>query len=158
MRINHIVKYNLESSARELKSQDKTFEEIASILSKNSNQKITTSCVFRYFKSNEFAINQVIETKEKLQVKVTKAEILTIERRIKRLDFLADRIDESEDLHEISYATKVYNELVDSLAKELGRLTNIGINIDNSKTENSVNVVLHLPRKNPYPGISCQQK
>lgn len=132
MATNKIIKYDLETRAKELKGQQKTNEDIAKILSDESKNKITLSTVFRYFESNKRAMAQAIEKSDKLKSKVVEAEILTIERRVKRLDFLADKIEESECLHDIAYATKVYNEAVDSLAKELGRLsTNPNVQINN---------------------------
>lgn len=152
MKSNYIVKYNLESRAIQLRGAGKPYDEISLILSDESKQKITKSTVFRYFETNTRAKEIISEKLDAAATQFIEAEVETINRRLKSIDHLWDKINESEDLHEISYATKVYNEAIDGLAKELGKFPNTGINIDNSKTENTLNVVLHLPRKDPYPG------
>lgn len=152
MGISNIVKYNLETRAKDLKYNQKSHQEIADILSDESDQKITKSAVTRYFEANKTKNAQLIEKNEKLQSKIIETEVETINRRLKSIDHLWNKIQDSEDLHEIAYATKVYNESIDGVAKELGKFPNPGIHIDNSKTENTLNVVLHLPRKDPIPG------
>ncbi|MDD4429622.1 MAG: hypothetical protein PHG64_14710 [Paludibacter sp.] len=147
-----IVKLNLESRAQDLKTEGKSLNEIATILSTETKQHISKSNVYRYFESNESVKAIAIEKRESLQSKIIETEVETINRRLKSIDHLWNKIQASEDLHEIAYATKVYNESIDGVAKELGKFPTPGIHIDNSKTENTVNVVLHLPRKDPLPG------
>lgn len=75
---NKIVSLNLESRAIDLKAQDRTVREIASILSEESRQSISYSAVQRYFDSYEQAKARAVEKSDKLQAKVAEAEINTI--------------------------------------------------------------------------------
>jgi len=152
MAINKIVKYKLESRAIDLRKEEMTFENIAKVLSKESNNKISYSNVYRFFESYEKSKGKILERQEALKVKYVEADISTIEDRqivIKGLLSLASSAEEDRDR---VTAYKEANAALDSLDKRLGKLTNIGVNIDNSKTENTLNVVLHLPRKDPLPG------
>lgn len=133
MGISNIVKYNLETRAKDLKANQKSHQEIAKILSDESDQKITKSTVTRYFEANKTKTAQLIEKREKLQSKIIDTEVETINRRLKSIDHLWYKIEDSEDLHEIAYATKVYNEAIDGLAKELGKypVSQNGVTINN---------------------------
>jgi hypothetical protein len=82
MRINNIIKFNLETRAKELRWESKSMDEIASILSEESGQQITKSTVFRYFESNDKIAAQVIEKNDKLKIKVIETEINTISKRL----------------------------------------------------------------------------
>lgn len=56
MRINNIIKFDLETQAKELKGQNKTLEEISQILTEEAKNPISISTVYRYFESNEKAM------------------------------------------------------------------------------------------------------
>jgi len=73
MRINNIIKNDLETLAKELKGERKTLEEISRILTEEAKNPISLSTVYRYFDSNEKAIVQAIEKSDKLQAKVADA-------------------------------------------------------------------------------------
>ena len=79
MRINNIIKYDLETRAKNLKGEGKTLEEISKILTEEAKTPISISTIYRYFDSNEKALVQAIEKSNKLQAKVAYAEINTIE-------------------------------------------------------------------------------
>jgi len=82
MRINNIIKYDLETRAKCLKGSGKTLEEISRILTEEVKNPISLSTVYRYFDSNEKAIVQAIEKSDKLKAKVADAEINTINQRM----------------------------------------------------------------------------
>jgi|GEM_PF-2190616 len=82
MRINNIIKNDLETLAKELKGEGKTLDEISRILTKEAKTPISLSTVYRYFGSNEKALVQAIEKSDKLQAKVADAEINTINQRM----------------------------------------------------------------------------
>jgi hypothetical protein len=148
-----IIKLGLEPRTIELYNIQKPLAEIAETLSNESNDNITKSMVFEYLKSDARYKAEAIEKKAELAIKVAEVEISTIEDRqtiIRGLLALATIAEEARDR---VLAYKEANVALDSLDKRIGKLTNIGIHIDNSKTENTVNVVLHLPRKDPLPGI-----
>jgi hypothetical protein len=56
MRINNIIKYDLQTRAKELKGEGKTLEEISQILTEEAKNPISLSTVYRYFESNEKAL------------------------------------------------------------------------------------------------------
>lgn len=82
MRINNIIKNDLETLAKELKDKGKTLEEISRILTEEAKNPISLSTVYRYFDSNEKAIVQAIEKSDKLKAKVADVEINTINQRM----------------------------------------------------------------------------
>jgi multidrug efflux pump subunit AcrA (membrane-fusion protein) len=138
MRINNIVKFNLETEAKELRWKGKSLEEIAGILSGESGKSITKSAVYRYFESNDKAISQVVETNDKLKVKAAETEINTIEKRLEIIDALleiAEQAQESGDLKaavlSLRAATEAQNSLDERLGKLRGRENTNNINILN---------------------------
>jgi hypothetical protein len=139
MRINTVIKHDLESRAKDLKASEKTLDEIAFILSNESKQTVTKSAVFRYFESNEKAAVQVIEKQDKLKAKIAEAEISTIEQRIQVIDGLLDLAKDAEMEHVRVNAYKAANEALDSLDARLGKLNPhsalIQINNNNPKME-----------------------
>lgn len=124
MRINGIVKHDLENRAKNLRGEGRTLEEISNILSAESNVIISLSSVYRYFESNEKAAVQAIEKSDKLKAKVAEAEISTIEDRqtvIKALLLMG--ADESLNPSIRIKAYSAANEALDSLDKRLGKLS-----------------------------------
>jgi hypothetical protein len=71
--MNQITKLNIESRTRELKINGESERSIASILSKELNQKITQSSVHRYFANNAQVTQQAIESNDKLKVRVAES-------------------------------------------------------------------------------------
>jgi DNA-binding transcriptional MerR regulator len=134
MRINNIVKFNLETLARTLKGEGKTLEEISKILSAESKTKISVSTVYRYFESNEKAMTQAVEKSEKLQAKVAEAEISTIEHRIEVIEGLLQLAKTAEGEHTRVKAFVAVNGALDSLDRRIGRLNGTGalIQINNN--------------------------
>ncbi len=132
MATNKIIKYDLETLAIDLRGKEKTFEEIAEILSKESGNKISLSTVFRFFESNDKATAIAIEKNKKLSAKVAEVEISTIEDRqtiIKGLLTLATEAVEDRDR---VAAYKVATEAIDSLDKRIGKISpNSNVTINN---------------------------
>ena len=125
MRINNIIKNDLETLAKELKGEGKTLEEISRILTEESKTPISLSTVYRYFDSNEKAIVQAIEKSDKLKAKVADAEINTI---IKRVEIIGQFLKISEqalscgDFRAAVMALRGATEAQDSLDERLGKL------------------------------------
>jgi len=125
MRVNNIIKFNIETRAKELRWDSKSMDEIASILSEESGQQITKSTVFRYFESNDKIAAQLIEKNDKLKVKVIETEINTIEKRLVIIDSLlkiAEQAQECGDLRAAVLALRAATEAQDSLDNRLGKL------------------------------------
>ena len=125
MRINNIIKNDLETLAKELKGERKTLEEISRILTEEAKNPISLSTVYRYFDSNEKAIVQAIEKSDKLQAKVADAEINTITQRVKIIDqFLkiSEQALKAGDFRAAVMALRGATEAQDSLDKRLGKL------------------------------------
>src|SRR5665647_872115 len=125
MRINNVVKFNLETEAKELRWKGKSLGDIAGILSDESGKSVTKSAVFRYFEANDKAISQVVETNDKLKVKVAETEINTIEKRLEIIDSLlkiAEQAQECGDLRAAVLALRAATEAQDSLDNRLGKL------------------------------------
>jgi len=125
MRINHIVKNDLETQAKSLKGAGNTLEEISKILTKESKTPISLSSVFRYFESNEKALVQAIEKSDKLRAKVADAEINTITKRVDIIDqFLeiSDRAISRGDFRVAIMALRGATDAQDSLDERLGKL------------------------------------
>lgn len=132
MRINTIIKLGLETRAKTLRGQDKTFDEIATALSKESSETVTRAAVFRYFKGNDLATAQVIETKDNLKAKVVEVEISTIEDRQKIISGLLSLASGALEDRDRIAAYRVATEAIDSLDKRIGKLTtNNGVTINN---------------------------
>ena len=135
MRINNIVKYDLETRAKALKGEGKTLEEISKILSAESKTKISVSTVYRYFEANEKAMIQAIEKSNKLKAKVADAEINTITKRVEIIDeflTIAEQALSCGDFRAAVMALRGATEAQDSLDERLGKLkgpqpTNINI-------------------------------
>lgn len=125
MRINNIVKYNLETRAKALKGEGKTLEEISKILSAESKTKISVSTVYRYFEANEKAMIQAIEKSDKLKAKVADAEINTITKRVEIIDeflTIAEQALSCGDFRAAVMALRGATEAQDSLDERLGKL------------------------------------
>jgi hypothetical protein len=125
MRINTIIKLNLETRAKELRWESKSIEDIASILSKESGEQVTKSATYRYFESNDKIAAQVIEKNDKLKIKVIETEINTISKRLEIIDGLlkiAEQAQESGDLRAAILALRAATEAQDSLDNRLGKL------------------------------------
>jgi hypothetical protein len=135
MRINNIIKFDLETRAKALKGEGKTLEEISQILTEESKNPISLSTVYRYFESNEKATAQAIEKSDKLKIKVADAEINTITKRVEIIDkFLgiAEQALTSGDFRAAVMALRGATEAQDSLDERLGKLkgpqpTNVNI-------------------------------
>jgi IS30 family transposase len=135
MRINNIIKYNLETRAKALKAEDKTLEEISKILTEEAKTPISVSTVYRYFESNEKAMIQAIEKSDKLKAKVADAEINTITKRVEIIDQFLEISEQAMscgDFRAAVMALRGATEAQDSLDERLGKLkgsqpTNINI-------------------------------
>lgn len=152
MALNKIVKYNLKSKAIALKNEGKSNESIADILSKDSNLSISESSVQRFFESNDKDVAEAISKNDKLKTRIAEAEIAVMEKRLSHIEKLEYLFETCESKAEVCMVSRELREHFDSVNKSIGKWINAGINIDNSKTENKLNVILHLPRKDPLPG------
>ncbi len=133
MRINNIVKYNLETRAKALRGEGKTLAEISKTLTAESKKKISVSTIHRYFESNENALAQAIEKSDKLKAKVADAEINTITKRVEIIDkFLeiAEQAQDEGDHRAAILALRGATEAQDSLDELLGRLQPLTANVN----------------------------
>jgi hypothetical protein len=64
---NKIVLYGLEDRCKSLKSQNKSYTQIAQALTKESDKKISVMAVSRYFKSNREALAEAVNKSEVLK-------------------------------------------------------------------------------------------
>jgi hypothetical protein len=137
MRINNIIKFDLESRAKDLKGEGKTLEDISQILTEEAKNPISLSTVYRYFDSNEKALVQAIEKSDKLKVKIADAEINTITKRVEIIDQFLEISEQAlscGDFRAAVMALRGATEAQDSLDERLGKLkapTNTNINILN---------------------------
>lgn len=124
MKINKIIELNLETRIKELRERNTIEEEIASILSKESNTTITRSCVHRYLAGQVRENRELIEKSNRLKEKVIELELDTVQARhelIKELRELAKQAKDEGDLRTaISGLEKAISGL-DSLDKRLGK-------------------------------------
>jgi IS30 family transposase len=134
MRINNIIKFDLETRAKDLKAEGRTLEEISKILTEEAENTISVSTVFRYFESNEKALVQAIEKNDKLKAKVADAEINTITKRVEIIDQFLEISEQAlsfGDFRAAVMALRGATEAQDSLDERLGKLkgqpTNINI-------------------------------
>jgi len=82
MKINNIVKLNLETRVKDLRAGGRSFAAIAKVLSQENKITITKDSVQRYFLTDTDAKAQVIERSDKLKKKMVDAEINTINQRM----------------------------------------------------------------------------
>ena len=125
MRINNIIKFDLETLAKNLKGEGKTLEEISKILTEEAKTPISISTVYRYFDSNEKALVQAIEKSDKLQAKVANAEINTITKRVEIIDQFLEISEQAlscGDFRAAVMALRGATEAQDSLDERLGKL------------------------------------
>jgi AcrR family transcriptional regulator len=137
MRINTIIKLDLETRAKELRWANKSIEDIASILSEESGEQVTKSATYRYFESNDRIAAQVIERNDKLKIKIVETEINTINKRLEIIDALlkiSESAQESEDLRAAILALRAATEAQDSLDNRLGKLKT-------SSNTNNINIL-----------------
>jgi hypothetical protein len=126
MRPNKITELNLELHVRDLLEQDKSEREIASILSGESNQKITQSSVHRYLASQDKMRAEVIAKREELKAKVVGAELDTVTARLEVIQEIRDLATQARESGELSTALAGLSKAIlalDSLDKRLGRFT-----------------------------------
>jgi hypothetical protein len=125
MKLNNIVKNDLEYRAIELKGMGKTNHEIADTLSNESRQPITTSSVFRFFATHDLAAAQAVAKSDKLKVRIADVEIDTINVRVKIIDKLisiAEYAVETKDCRAAVLAFNGATKAQDSLDERLGKL------------------------------------
>lgn len=119
---NYIIKYNLESRAKELLLDGKTYYSIAKILTEELGKNIDKASVGRYFRANEKIAAQLIEKNEKIKARFVEAEISTIEHRFEVINGLMELAKEAEADNTKVQAFKAVNEALDSLDSRLGKL------------------------------------
>jgi hypothetical protein len=136
----HIIKFDLQSRAKDLKGEGKTLEDISKILTKESKSPISLSTVYRYFDSNGKAMVQAVEKSDKLRAKVADAEICTINQRMEVILSLIEIGSEARaegDRRGAVLALKAATEALHLLDQRLGRLTpnNTLIQINNNPSK-----------------------
>jgi hypothetical protein len=125
MKINNIVKLNLEKRAKDLRANGKSFVDIAKVLSEENKVNITKDSAQRYFLSNEKVVAQVIERSDKLKMKVVEAEINTITKRVEIIDQFLEISEQAlscGDFRAAVMALRGATEAQDSLDERLGKL------------------------------------
>src|SRR5665648_333241 len=125
MRINNIIKFDLETRAKDLKGEGRTLDDISQILTEEAKNPVSVSTVYRYFESNEKALVQAIEKSDKLQAKVADAEINTITKRAEIIDeflLIAEQALSCGDFKAAVMALRGATEAQDSLDARLGKL------------------------------------
>jgi multidrug efflux pump subunit AcrA (membrane-fusion protein) len=115
MLISIIIRLNLESRAKLLRVEGKTFDEIADILSKESKEIVSRHAVSRYFQKNDYAVAQVVECSNKLQTKVIEADIDTIQKRLSDIDFLLELAEQARDEGDLRTAIMSMRERTNAL-------------------------------------------
>lgn len=96
MAINKINKYGLESKAVALKKDDKSFTEIARILSLDSKRQISESSVQRFFASLDSDKREAVQKSDKLKTKLVEAEINTLQEALEAIEVLKDICQEAK--------------------------------------------------------------
>jgi hypothetical protein len=137
---NKIIKFKLETRARELRDLGKSTWDIAEILSGETDKKITQSSVHRYFASFEQEQKEAIEKREELVARVADAEISTIEDRqavITGLLNIAKNATENGHPRTAIEAYRIATTALDSLDKRIGKLS------PSPNTPNTQNIFLN---------------
>lgn len=134
MRISNIVKYDLETRAKDLKGEGKTLEEISQILTKEAKNPISLSTVYRYFEAHDRSLVQAIEKNDKLKAKVAEAELSTLEHRIDVIEGLLTLAKNASGENTRVKAFVAMNDALDSLDRRIGRISGTGalIQINNN--------------------------
>ena len=140
MKINNIVKLNLETRAKDLRAGGKSFAAIAKVLSVENKINITKDSAQRYFLSNEKAVAQVVERSDKLKKTLVDAEINTINQRMEVILSLIEIGSEARlegDRRGAVLALKAATEALHLLDQRLGKLTpnNTLIQINNNSSK-----------------------
>jgi len=140
VKINTIVKLNLETRTKNLRAEGKSQEEIAVILSEETGQQITKHTVSRYFLADMDAKTEVIERSDKLKIKVCEAELNTINQRMSVIMSLIEIGAEARlegDRRGAVLALKTATEALHLLNQRLGKLTpnNTLIQINNNSSK-----------------------
>jgi len=140
VKINTIVKLNLETRTKNLRAEGKSQEEIAVILSEETGQQITKHTVSRYFLADMDAKAEVIERSDKLKIKVCEAELNTINQRMSVIMSLIEIGAEARlegDRRGAVLALKTATEALHLLNQRLGKLTpnNTLIQINNNSSK-----------------------
>lgn len=165
MATNKIVKFSMEKRVKELLSMSppKTERQIASILTTESNQKITQSCVHRFITAREDIVKQAIQKSVKLTERAAGLELDTVQQRqdiIKEIQELAKKAKEDGDLKTALYGLDKAIGAMDSLDKRLGRFTKegaINVNVHINQQINDI-VAIVLKHCNPEQVAAIRQE
>lgn len=143
MAVNKIIKFNLESRTIELRGtigNERSFADIAKILSDESKEDISQSSVQRFFASREQAKVQAVEKSDKLKAKVAEAEINTIDEAMACVDELKDICDKAKKAGDYRTAIQAIDKIfagLDIVNKVLGKYQTSPQNVFNF---NEVNI------------------
>jgi DNA-binding transcriptional MerR regulator len=142
MKINNIVKLNLETRAKDLRAGGMSHADIAKVLSLENKFTITKDSVQRYFLADTGAKAEVIERSDKLKKKIVEAEISTIKQRMDVILSLIEIGSEARlegDRRGAVLALRAATDALHKLDERLGVLnpanTLIQINNNSSKLE-----------------------
>jgi hypothetical protein len=125
MKVNNIVKNDLEYRAIELRGAQRSNSEVAEALSIESKEPISISSVFRYFAAHDIAAAQAVQKSDKLKVRLADAEIDTINSRVTIIDkfiSIAEHALHQNDCRAAVMALNGATKAQDSLDERLGKL------------------------------------
>jgi hypothetical protein len=168
MKINNLVKLNLETRAKDLRASGMSHADIAKVLSQENKIMITKDSVQRYFLVNEKAVAQVIERSDKLKKKIVDAEINTINQRMEVILSLIEIGSEARlegDRRGAVLALRAATDALHKLDERLGVLnpanTLIQINNNSSKLEymSDAELIEIIKRGQPQliEGVECSE-
>ncbi len=119
-----IIQFNLETRLKELREKNRGEDEIASTLSKESNKKITRSCVHRYLAAQVRENRGLIEKNNRLKARVVELELDTVQARHELIRELRELARQAKDEGDIRAAMSGLEKAIsglDSLDKRLGK-------------------------------------
>jgi len=137
---NRIIKYRLEIRARELFFENKTEQQIADILSRESGYLINRSSVYRYIKKSRFIKQGLIERQETQKIRTKELVLDTVQARheiINELRALAMQAKNEKDIKTALMGLDRAVSALDSLDKRMGNFmpdtqVNVGVGISQS--------------------------
>ena len=121
-----IVKYGLESRARDLKRQEIPVRDIARILSDESGQKLSHGTVSNFFISDIKTITGLKESTARLKEVEVRTTLSTIEKRNKLIEILFNLAENAEHESTRVNACRVAKEVLESLDKRTGDIPSEG--------------------------------
>jgi len=147
MRLNRVIKFNLEDRAIELRAEGKGIRDVAKVLSEESGEKISSSSVQRFLNQRNDAAAEVVAKNEELAARVAEAEINTIEKRqaiIQELIEIARESKKGKNYRDAVSGLGKAIDALDSLDKRTGKLESKQ-KIEHSGSVDHTGVQIYLP-------------